>query len=145
MAIWFDKNVSVESLRPLGKGTMTEHLGIEWIEIGEDSLKIKMPVDHRTQQPHGLLHGGASCVLAETIGSVASYLIIDPAEFYCVGIEINANHIRSAKEGFVYGTCSPLHIGSSTHVWDIRITNEEGKLICISRLTVAIMKKRISG
>jgi len=145
MAIWFDKNVSVESLKPLGKGTMTEHLGFEWVEIGQDFLTAKLPVDQRTLQPHGLLHGGASCVLAETIGSVASYLVIDPSEFYCVGIEINANHIRSAREGFVYGTCSPLHIGSSTHVWDIRITNEEGKLICISRLTVAIMKKKVSG
>ena len=145
MAIWFDKNVSVESLKPLGKETMAEYIGIEWEEIGNDFLRAKMPVDQRTQQPHGLLHGGASCVLAETIGSVASYLVIDPSEFYCVGIEINANHIRSAKEGFVYGKCSPLHIGSSTHVWDIRITNEEGKLICISRLTVAIMKKKVSG
>jgi len=145
MTTWFNKNVSVEDLEPLGKGTMTEHLGFEWVEIGNDFLKAKMPVDHRTIQPYGLLHGGASCVLAETIGSVASHLVIDPSEFYCVGIEINANHIRSAKEGFVYGTCSPLHIGSSTHVWDIRITNEEGKLICISRLTVAIMKKKVSG
>ena len=145
MAIWFDKNISVESLRSFGKGTMTEHLGIEWVEVGKNFLKAKMPVDHRTIQPYGLLHGGASCVLAETIGSVASHLVIDPIQFYCVGIEINANHIRSAKEGFVYGTCSPLHIGSSTHVWDIRITNEEEKLICISRLTVAIMKKKVSG
>jgi len=145
MTTWFDKNVSVEDLKPLGKGTMTEHLGLEWVEIGKDFLKAKIPVDHRTIQPYGLLHGGASCVLAETIGSVASHLVIDPSEFYCVGIEINANHIRSAKDGFVYGTCSPLHIGSSTHVWDIRITNEEEKLICISRLTVAIMKKKISG
>jgi len=145
MTTWFNKNVSVEDLKPLGKGTMTEHLGFEWVEIGKDFLKAKMPVDHRTIQPYGLLHGGASCVLAETIGSVASHLVIDPSEFYCVGIEINANHIRSAKEGFVYGTCSPLHLGSSTHVWDIRITNEEEKLICISRLTVAIMKKKISG
>jgi len=145
MTTWFNKNVSVEDLEPLGKGTMTEHLGFEWVEIGNDFLKAKMPVDHRTIQPYGLLHGGASCVLAETIGSVASHLVIDPSEFYCVGIEINANHIRSAKEGFVYGTCSPLHIGSSTHVWDIRITNEEGKLICISRITVAIMKKKVSG
>jgi len=143
--IWFDKNVSLESLKALGKGTMTEHLGVEWVELGKDFFKAKMPVDHRTIQPYGLLHGGASCVLAETIGSVASHLVIDPSEFYCVGIEINANHIRSAKEGFVYGTCSPLHIGSSTHVWDIRITNEEEKLICISRLTVAIMKKKVSG
>ena len=145
MTTWFDKNVSVEDLKPLGKGTMTEHLGVEWVELGKDFFKAKMPVDHRTIQPYGLLHGGASCVLAETIGSVASHLVIDPIQFYCVGIEINANHIRSAKEGFVYGTCSPLHIGSSTHVWDIRITNEEEKLICISRLTVAIMKKKVSG
>ena len=145
MAIWFDKNVSLESLKTFGKGTMTEHLGVEWVELGMDFFKAKMPVDHRTIQPYGLLHGGASCVLAETIGSVASHLVIDPSVFYCVGIEINANHIRSAKEGFVYGTCSPLHIGSSTHVWDIRITNEEEKLICISRLTVAIMKKKVSG
>ena len=145
MTIWFDKNVSLESLKTFGKGTMTEHLGVEWVELGKDFFKAKMPVDHRTIQPYGLLHGGASCVLAETIGSVASHLVIDPSAFYCVGIEINANHIRSAKEGFVYGTCSPLHIGSSTHVWDIRITNEEEKLICISRLTVAIMKKKASG
>ena len=145
MTTWFNKGVSVEDLKPLGKGTMTEYLGIEWVEVGNNFLKAKMPVDHRTIQPYGLLHGGASCVLAETIGSVASHLVIDPSEFYCVGIEINANHIRSAKEGFVYGTCSPLHIGSSTHVWDIRITNEEEKLICISRLTVAIMKKKLSG
>ena len=145
MTTWFNKNVSVEDLKPLGKGTMTEYLGIEWVEVGKNFLKAKMPVDHRTIQPYGLLHGGASCVLAETIGSVASHLVIDPSEFYCVGIEINANHIRSAKEGFVYGTCSPLHLGSSTHVWDIRITNEEEKLICISRLTVAIMKKKVSG
>ena len=145
MTTWFNKDVSVEDLKPLGKGTMTEYLGIEWVEVGNNFLKAKMPVDHRTIQPYGLLHGGASCVLAETIGSVASHLVIDPSAFYCVGIEINANHIRSAKEGFVYGTCSPLHIGSSTHVWDIRITNEEEKLICISRLTVAIMKKKNSG
>ena len=145
MKIWFDKNVSVESLKSFGKGTMTEHLGIEWVELGENFFKAKMPVDHRTLQPLGLLHGGASCVLAETIGSVASHLVIDSSRFYCVGIEINANHIRSAREGFVYGTCSPLHIGSSTHVWDIRITNEEGKLICISRLTVSIMMKKTSG
>jgi len=145
MTTWFDKNVSVEDLKPLGKETMTEYLGIEWVEVGKNFLKAKMPVDHRTIQPYGLLHGGASCVLAETIGSVASHLVIDPSAFYCVGIEINANHIRSAKDGFVYGTCSPLHIGSSTHVWDIRITNEEEKLICISRLTVAIMKKKVSG
>ena len=142
MRIWLDKNISVESLRPFGKGTMSEHLGIEWLDLGDDFIKAKMPVDHRTNQPYGLLHGGASCVLAETLGSVASYLVIDSSQFYCVGIEINANHIRSVKNGFVYGVCSPLHLGSSTHVWDIRIANEEGKLVCISRLTVAVMKMK---
>ena len=142
MKIWFDKSVTVESLKSFGKGTMSEHLGIEWVDLGDDFFKAKMPVDHRTNQPYGLLHGGASCVLAETLGSVASYLVIDSSQFYCVGIEINANHIRSAKNGFVYGVCSPLHLGSSTHVWDIRITNDEGKLVCISRLTVAIMKMK---
>ena len=145
MKIWFDKNLSLEKLHPFNKGTINEHLGIEWTEMGDNFLKARMPVDQRTKQPFDLLHGGASCVLAESLGSFSSYLVIDPAEFYCVGIEINANHIRSVKEGFVYGICSPLHIGSSTHVWDIRITSEEGKLVCICRLTVAIMKKKTSG
>lgn len=145
MSIWFDKNISIEKIKPFGKATINEHLGIEWTEIGNDFIKARMPVDHRTKQPFDLLHGGASCVLAETLGSFSSFLVIDSNEYYCVGIEINANHIRSAKEGFVYGTCTPLHLGLSTHVWDIRITNEEGKLVCISRLTVAIMKKKASG
>ena len=123
---------------------MTDHLGIEWVEVGKDFIKARMPVDHRTKQSLGLLHGGASCVLAETLGSVASYFIIDNSQFNSVGIEINANHIRSARHGFVYGVCSPLHIGTSTHVWEIRIANEEGKLTCVSRLTVAIVKKKAS-
>jgi 1,4-dihydroxy-2-naphthoyl-CoA hydrolase len=142
MSIWFHKNVSLEHIRPLGKGTMSEHLGIEWMEIGENFLKARMPVDHRTIQPYGLLHGGASCVLAETIGSVASALVIDAAAYYCVGIEVNANHIRSAKSGYVYGACSPLHLGASTHVWDIRIMDEKDRLVCVSRLTVAVMKRK---
>lgn len=145
MRIWFDKNISLENLKTLGKGTMTDHLGIEWVELGDNFFKAKMPVDHRTLQPDGLLHGGASCVLAETIGSIASYLVIDSSQYFCVGIEINANHIRSAREGFVYGVCSPIHIGSSTHVWDVRITNEDEKLVCISRLTVAVMKRKPLG
>ena len=145
MKIWFDKDISIGKIKSFGPGTINEHLGIEWTEIGDNFLIARMPVDHRTKQPFDLLHGGASCVLAETLGSFSSYLTIDPAEFYCVGIEINANHIRSARNGFVYGVCSPLHIGSSTHVWDIRITNEEEKLVCISRLTVAIIKKKASG
>jgi 1,4-dihydroxy-2-naphthoyl-CoA hydrolase len=109
--------------------------------VGDDYLKMKMPVDDRTKQPYGLLHGGASCALAETIGSVASHFVIDPDKFICVGLEINANHVRSAKSGFVTATCSPLHIGASTHVWDIKIHDAKEKLVCVSRLTVAILRK----
>lgn len=132
----------MESLEFLGKGTMSEFLGIEWTEINDDSLKARMPVDHRTKQPYGLLHGGASCTLAETIGSVASHLVVDNKKFFCVGLEINANHISSAKGGHVTGVAKPLHIGSSTHVWDIKIYNEKEKLVCVSRLTVAILEYR---
>ena len=140
--IWFNKNVSIEELFPLGKGTMGEYIGIEWVEIGVDFLKAKMPVDHRTIQPYGLLHGGASVTLAETIGSVASALVVDRDQFLCVGLEINANHIRSARHGFVIGTASPLHLGKTTHVWEIKIKDEQEKLICVSRLTVAIIPKK---
>ena len=142
MPIWFDKELSVEKLIPLGSGTMGEYLGIEWVEVGENFIKAKMPVDHRTVQPYGILHGGASCTLAETIGSVASAMIIDHFKFICVGLEINANHIRGAREGFVTGTAIPLHLGASTHVWDIKIVDENEKLICVSRLTVAILQRK---
>jgi len=121
---------------------MGEYLGMEWVEIGPDYLKIKMPVDKRTIQPYGLLHGGASCALAETAGSVASHFMIDPSKNICVGLEINANHLRSAKEGWVTATASPLHIGATTHVWDIKIHDDAHKLICVSRLTVAILKRK---
>ncbi len=100
-----------------------------------------MPVDQRTKQPYGLLHGGASCALAETIGSVASQLVLDPNKFICVGLEINANHIRSARNGYVTGIAKPLHLGGTTHVWDIKIYDDAEQLICISRLTLAILKK----
>lgn len=142
MPIWFKKDITLPDLQPLGKGTMTEHLGMEWVELGEDFLTAKLPVDHRTSQPYGLLHGGASCVLAETVGSVASALVIDHSRFYCVGLEINANHIRSARQGFVMATASPLHLGANTHVWDIKIKDGEGKLVCVSRLTVAIIPRK---
>lgn len=141
MSIWFNKELSLAYLGQLEKGTMGEFLGIEWVEIGDDFIKARMPVDHRTKQPYGLLHGGASCVLAETIGSVASAMAIDHDKYYCVGIEINANHVRSARDGFVTGIASPLHLGGSTHVWDIRIYDEKEKMICVSRLTVAIIKR----
>jgi 1,4-dihydroxy-2-naphthoyl-CoA hydrolase len=142
MPIWFDKELSIEKLKPLGPGTMGEHLGIQWTEVGENYIKAKMPVDHRTIQPYGLLHGGASCALAETIGSVASAMVVDHSKFFCVGLEINANHIRSAREGFVTGVAMPLHLGSSTHVWDIKIFDQKEKLVCVSRLTVAILKRQ---
>ena len=142
MSVWFNKSISLPQLNPLGPATMGEFLGMEWVAIGDDYLKMRMPVDSRTIQPYGLLHGGASCALAETIGSIASHLVIDPEKFICVGLEINANHIRSAKQGFVTATCTPLHIGKSTHVWDIKIHDDADKLICVSRLTVAILEKR---
>ncbi len=142
MSIWFNKEITLDALHPLGHQTMGEWLGIEWTVIGEDSLQARMPVDHRTHQPYGLLHGGASCVLAETIGSVASAMVIDHAKFFCVGLEINANHLRGVREGYVTGTATPLHLGASTHVWDIRIKDEKGKLVCVSRLTVAVMPRK---
>ena len=140
--IWFNKSLTVAHFAGIVKGNLGEHLGMEFTEIGPDFIKGTMPVDHRTKQPYGLLHGGASCVLAETIGSIASAMVIDTAEYQCVGLEINANHVHSATSGFVTGIASPLHLGKSTHVWDIKIYNEDEKLVCISRLTVAIIQKR---
>ncbi|HYC40721.1 MAG TPA: hotdog fold thioesterase [Chitinophagaceae bacterium] len=140
--IWFRKDVSLEQIRPLGKGTMSEFLGIEWLELGTDFLRARMPVNERTRQPYGLLHGGASCVLAETIGSVAAAMVIDHNRFLCLGLEINANHVRGVRTGFVTGTATPLHLGSSTQVWDIRITDEQDRLVCISRLTVGIVRRK---
>jgi 1,4-dihydroxy-2-naphthoyl-CoA hydrolase len=142
MSIWFKKDITIPDFEDWSKNTMVEYLGIKFTEVGENFIKASMPVDHRTHQPYGLLHGGASASLAETLGSVASALVIDREKFICVGIEINANHIRSVRSGWVIGTCSPVHIGSTTHVWDIQIHDENNKLICVSRLTVAILKKK---
>ncbi len=142
MSIWFNKNLVIDSVRELGIGTLDEHIGIAWTELGSDFIKATMPVDHRTKQAYGLLHGGASCVLAEAIGSVASAMVVDHSRFYCVGLEINANHVRSAREGIVTGVAKPLHLGASTHVWDIRIYDEKEKLICVSRLTVAVLPRK---
>lgn len=139
--IWFNPSLTIEDLAAMGDGNMAEHLGMKFTEVGPAYLKGTLPVDHRTKQPYGLLHGGASCVLAETLGSVASALVVDPQKFICVGLEINANHVRSARSGIVTGTCTPIHLGASTHVWDIKIHDEREKLICVSRLTVAILKK----
>lgn len=116
-------------------------IGIEFTAFDDESLTATMPVDTRTHQPYGILHGGASVVLAESLGSVASNLIIDTEQFIGVGLEVNANHLRPVKSGHVTGVCRPIHLGSKTHVWDIRIHNEAGKPVCISRLTVAIVRK----
>lgn len=140
--IWFNKNLQLSDLHQVRRNNMAEHIGLEFTELGSDSLSASMPVDHRTNQPYGILHGGASCVLAETLGSVGSVLVIDTDKFICVGLEINANHIRSASSGFVTGKATPIHLGKSTHVWDIRIVDQQQQLICISRLTVAILPKR---
>ena len=142
MAIWFDPAITVPQLQFFVPNTMGGHLGMEFTEIGENFLKARMPVDDRTRQPYGLLHGGASVALAETLGSVASAHVIDMKRYYCVGLEINANHLRPVKEGYVYGTATPLHLGKTTHVWDIRIHDEKEKLVCVSRLTVAILQQR---
>lgn len=132
--IWFNQSLSINDLTSLTPATLGEHLGMEWEAIGPDFLKMKMPVDHRTHQPYGLLHGGASCALAETVGSVASALVVDADKFRCVGLEINANHVRAVRSGYVSATATPLHIGATTHVWDIKIHNEAEKLVCVSRL-----------
>jgi len=142
--IWFNQGLTIEQIKPLGKDTMGEYIGIEWTELGDDFIKAKMPVDHRTKQPYGLLHGGASCVLSETIGSVASAMVVDHSKFVCVGLEINANHVRSARTGYVTGIATPLHLGANTHVWDIKIYDELEKLVCISRLTVAVIPRKDS-
>ena len=142
MSIWFNKELSIADLQKPDTGTMNNSFGIEFTELGENFLKATMPVDHRTKQTYGLLHGGASCVLAETIGSVASAIVVDNDRYQCVGLEINANHVHSATSGFVTGIATPLHLGKSTHVWDIKIYNQNEKLVCVSRLTVAIIEKR---
>ncbi len=138
----FSPDIKVEQLNSFSEGCMVEHLGIEITDIKEDHIIARMPVDHRTKQPLGLLHGGASVALAESLGSVASSLLVDLSKEYPVGIEINANHIKSASSGYVTGICRPIHVGRGTHVWEIRITNEKDQLIAVSRLTVAVLKKK---
>jgi 1,4-dihydroxy-2-naphthoyl-CoA hydrolase len=130
---------TLDQLNNLGNGTMVSHLGIIFTTIGDDYLEASMPVDSRTKQPMGLLHGGANVVLAETIGSVAASMTIDPKKQFVVGLEINANHLKSVREGMVFGTATPIHLGNSTQVWEIKIKNTAGQLCCISRLTMAIL------
>lgn len=126
-------------------GTMMETLGIRITAVGDDWLQGTMPVDHRTHQPFGLLHGGASVALAETLGSTAAMLTLDPARELTVGLDINANHVRGVRSGVVTGTARALHLGRTTQVWEIRIENEEGALVCMSRLTMAVVPARVVG
>lgn len=138
MSLWRE-TPQIDRINAAGANTIATSLDIRFEAFSEDSLTASMVVDQRTHQPFGLLHGGASVVLAETLGSMASYLVIDTEKFFCVGLEVNANHVRGVRSGRVTGVVRPLHIGRTTHVWDIRLSNDEGKLCCISRLTVAVV------
>jgi 1,4-dihydroxy-2-naphthoyl-CoA hydrolase len=144
MTIWKSPR-TVEELNSTRAGTMLEHVGIEFTEIGDDFVRGTMPVDGRTRQPYGLLHGGASVALGETLGSTGATLCVDTKEYQCVGQEINANHVRAMRTGLVTGTARPVHVGRHSHVWSIEIVNEAGKLVCISRLTVAIIRRGSLG
>ncbi len=139
--IWH-KKYTLSEINGFSKDTMLSHLDIRYTAIEENALVASMPVDHRTRQPAGILHGGASVALAESVASVASYLTIDPRKYYAVGLEINANHIRSKKKGLVYAKATPVHLGTSTQVWNIDISDEEGHLICKSRITMMILEKK---
>jgi 1,4-dihydroxy-2-naphthoyl-CoA hydrolase len=141
MPIWF-RPFSLDEIQRYSSGTMTDHVDIRFVEIGDDYLRGTMPVDARTIQPFGLLHGGASVTLAETLGSVAATHCVDMEKFYCVGQEINANHIRGVRSGRVTGTARPIHLGRRSQVWEIRIEDERKRLSCISRLTVSVLEGR---
>ena len=141
MAIWF-RAYDIDSIKEVGKGNLGEHLGIELIELGDNYIKGRMPVDARTKQPTGVLHGGASAAFAESLGSIGGNLVIDMNKYTCVGLDINANHLKAVSSGYVYGIAFPFHIGKKTQVWSIEIHNEEGKLVCISRLTLAVIENQ---
>lgn len=138
--IW-KKTPDLAQMQKACENTAVSHLGIEFQEVGPDFLKARMPVDKRTIQPAGLLHGGVSVAMSESLGSIASVYCNDDSSLMPVGIEINANHMRSAREGFVTGICRPVHIGRTLHVWETKITNEKDQLVCVSRLTVTLVKK----
>jgi len=140
MTVW-KSPVSLDQLKEGSKDTLMEHLGIDYLEVGDDFLKARMPVDSRTRQSAGILHGGASAALAETLGSIAASMCVDREIKRIVGLEINANHIRPVTGGWVTGVTKPIHVGNTTQIWEIRIYNEEEKLVCISRLTVANIDK----
>lgn len=138
--IW-QRPFTIEEASASRSGTMMEQLGIELVEIGDDFLRARMPVDHRTRQVFGILHGGASCALAETVGSIGAYYCIDTQHHYAVGVEINTSHLKMVRSGFVYGTAKPFHIGRSTQVWEILIRDEEDQLVSVNRLRMAVLNK----
>lgn len=137
----FKESTTIEALNKWSRNTLSEQLGMEFTAIGEDYLEARMPVDHRTHQPLGLLHGGASVALAETLGSVGATLCVDKTKQFCVGLEINANHLKGVRSGYVTGVAKPVHLGRKTQVWEIRITNELSELVCVSRITLAVLDK----
>ena len=139
MSIWF-QSPSLEVVNSWREGTMLEHLGIRITEIGEDFIEGTMPADHRTFQPFKLVHGGANVVLAESLGSIGAQLTVDPDKQYCVGQEVNANHIRSVRQGLVTGRAAQIYKGRTSQVWEIKLFDDRGKMTCISRLTVAVLK-----
>jgi 1,4-dihydroxy-2-naphthoyl-CoA hydrolase len=141
MSIWFS-SFTIEDIADRGAGTMVGHLGIRFTEVGPDFLRATMPVDERTRQLMGVLHGGASVALAETIGSFAANLCVDHTRFYCVGQEINANHVRPAASGLVTATAKPFHVGTRSHVWHIEIHDDRQRLVCVSRLTMAVVDRQ---
>jgi uncharacterized protein (TIGR00369 family) len=143
VSIWFG-DVSAIGLNMMASSTLIENLGIEVVEVRDNALVGRMPVDHRTTQPAGVLHGGASVALAETLASWAGYLAVDRDRFHVVGQEINANHLRPVSSGWVTGTVTPASIGRRAHVWEIRMTDESGRLVCISRCTLAVIEQRSS-
>ncbi len=141
MSALFRSEIDLDTLTRLGHNSLAGHLGIEFIDITDNALSARMPVDERTHQPFGMLHGGASVALAETVGSTASGCCVDLSKYLPVGLEINANHVRAVRSGYVYGTATAIHIGRRTHIWEIRIVDEEEKLVCISRLTMMITER----
>ena len=143
MTIWL-KPVNVNDLNQYQQQTLVTHLGIRYTEVGEDYLKATMPVDARTKQPAGILHGGASAALAETLGSTGANLVVDRTKTLCVGLELNCNHVRAMREGQVTGTARPLHVGRTTQVWEIKITDDQDRLVCVSRITMAVLDRSAS-
>jgi 1,4-dihydroxy-2-naphthoyl-CoA hydrolase len=141
MSIWFQQ-FSINEVQSLQRDTMDVHLGIEFVRIGPDHLEARMPVDRRTMQPHGILHGGASVALAETLGSVGGSMVVDLARYLVVGQEINANHLRPAREGHVHGSARPIHLGRRSQVWGIEIVDDQKRLVCVSRLTLAVIERQ---